>query len=200
MFLFSLIYFLLHLHVIYNKETTCGCSVDRSQTVKNSENNNPLESLSTQDQCSSEDVERMKYRLAKTANRIVLIPSGVYQLGTDDIIIENDAEGPKRMVQIDSFYLDKYEVSNDEYMNFVTETNYKTEAESFGDSFVFGIFLNSTYKEKLKDFRVVQAKWWYKVNGANWRQPYGPDSDIKGTYLMNKLLYIFSNSMRNNII
>ncbi|KOB51783.1 Sulfatase-modifying factor 1, partial [Operophtera brumata] len=82
-------------------------------------------------------------------------------------------------VQVKSFYLDKYEVSNENYMNFVADTRYKTEAESFGDSFVFAIFLNSTYKESLKDFRVVQAKWWYKVLGADWKHPYGPDSDIK---------------------
>lgn len=178
----SLIYLLMQLHVIHSKETTCGCNVDRSQSLENCDNDNLLESLHTEDQCSPGDNhERAKYQSVDNSHRFVLIPSGEYQLGTDDIVIENDAEGPKKMVQVNSFYLEKHEVSNEDFLNFVTATNYKTEAESFGDSFVFGIFLNSTFRDTLKDYRVFQAKWWYKVVKADWRHPYGSDSGISGT-------------------
>lgn len=138
-------------------------------------------SSQTQEKCSlSDENEINNCQKSVEANIMVLIPSGEYDLGTDDIIIEEDAEGPKKEVQLNSFYLDKYEVSNENYVNFVNETNYTTETESFGDSFVFGMFLNRTFKEALKDFRVVQAKWWYKVQGADWKHPYGPDSEIIG--------------------
>lgn len=138
-------------------------------------------SSQTQEKCSlSDENEINNCQKSVEANIMVLIPSGEYDLGTDDIIIEQDAEGPKKEVQLNSFYLDKYEVSNENYVNFVNETNYTTETESFGDSFVFGMFLNRTFKEALKDFRVVQAKWWYKVQGADWKHPYGPDSEIIG--------------------
>lgn len=184
-----IIYFLVLLDDIANEETPCGCNVDRAQTSQNREN--VLESSLAEGQCSlSVENEKNKYLNSNEPTSTILIPGGEYQLGTDDIVIENDAEGPKRMVQLKSFYLDKYEVSNKNFLNFITETNYKTEAESFGDSFVFGIFLNSTYKAALKDFRVVQAEWWYKVMGADWRHPHGPDSDLTGTvtYFVSSLV------------
>ncbi|XP_026328461.1 formylglycine-generating enzyme-like isoform X2 [Hyposmocoma kahamanoa] len=109
---------------------------------------------------------------------MVLIPAGIYQVGTDDVIIETDNEGPKRMVELKSFYLDKYEVSNREFSRFVAATNYKTEAETFGESFVFQMFLNSTFRETLKNYRAVAALWWYSVNGTDWMHPHGPDSNI----------------------
>ncbi|KAI8429043.1 hypothetical protein MSG28_007613 [Choristoneura fumiferana] len=111
---------------------------------------------------------------------MVTVPAGDYQLGTDDIMIETDSEGPLRTVKLETFLIDRFEVSNRDFMKFVSSTNYKTEAETFGDSFVFTLFLNATYREELKDFRVVQAPWWYKVDGANWRHPYGRDSNISG--------------------
>lgn len=111
---------------------------------------------------------------------MVLIPAGIYQLGTDDVIVETDNEGPKRLVELSSFYLDKYEVSNEEFSRFVSATYYTTTAENAGDSGVFQIFLNSTFKEKIKDTRGYQAPWWYRVKGADWRHPRGPDSNILG--------------------
>lgn len=111
---------------------------------------------------------------------MVIIPAGIYQFGTDDIIVENDNEGPKKMGELNSFHLDKYEVSNEKFSRFVAATNYKTTAENLGDSGVFQIFLNSTLKEKFKDNRALQTPWWYRVKGANWRHPYGPDSNIAG--------------------
>lgn len=121
---------------------------------------------------------------------MVLIPAGVYQVGTDDVVIESDNEGPKRMVALDSFYLDKYEVSNREFSGFVAATNYKTEAENFGESFVFQMFLNSTFREKLKDYRAVAALWWYSVNGTDWTHPYGPDSNISGNCFLCYIIII----------
>lgn len=109
----------------------------------------------------------------------VLIPDGKYQVGTDEIVIEADKEGPSRQVSLKSFYIDKFEVSNVDFAKFVNATGYKTEAEKFGDSFVFLLFLNETLRNRYVDYRVVQAPWWYKVEGTNWRHPFGPDSNIK---------------------
>ncbi|GBP90631.1 Sulfatase-modifying factor 1 [Eumeta japonica] len=109
---------------------------------------------------------------------MILVPAGEYQLGTDDIVLVSDREGPKRIIKLNSFYLDKYEVSNYDFNVFVVSTGYKTEAETFGNSFVFALFLNDTYKEKLKDYRVLEAPWWYQVQGSDWRHPHGLDSNI----------------------
>lgn len=129
------------------------------------------ESCQVELQCSS---------FKQSQDSMVLIPAGEYQVGTDDVAIESDKEGPKRIIKLNSFLIDKFEVSNKDFGNFVSATNYKTEAEVFGDSFVFAIFLNKTVKENLKDFRVVQTTWWYKVFGVNWKHPYGADSDLSG--------------------
>lgn len=177
---FMLFISLLQSVTISHEEKTCGCNVGRSSSEMSSDTIFGTLPLDNQEQCLSINEINDKQQFNET-ERMVLVPRGDYQLGTDDIVIENDKEGPKRTISVNGFYLDKHEVCNKDFADFVSQMNYKTEAESFGDSFVFSIFLNSTVKEKLKDFRVVQAKWWYKVFGADWRHPYGSDSDIKGT-------------------
>lgn len=168
-----LMWFFIKIPYVYNDNGGCSCGVNRESNTFTTEYQYLSNSIDSESQCpsrvqaSEEPIEKM-----------ILIPSGEYQVGIDKAVIEADKESPKRIVKTNNFYLDKFEVSNKDFTRFVSLTNYKTEAELFGDSFVFDIFLNSTYKEKLKDFRVVQATWWYKVDGADWRHPHGPDSDI----------------------
>lgn len=178
----------------YNHENNCGCSTSRLQGKSN---NNKIEDIwsnfyRNSQQCPLQTTENLYTKIPdnKKGNNMILVPAGKYQVGTDDVILEGDKEGPKRMVKLNSFYLDKYEVSNKDFKGFVLATDYKTEAEVFGDSFVFALFLNSTFKEKLVDFRVAQAPWWYKVSDANWKQPHGPDSDINGIVLCYFLLVV----------
>uniref|UniRef100_A0A336MSQ6 CSON006493 protein n=1 Tax=Culicoides sonorensis TaxID=179676 RepID=A0A336MSQ6_CULSO len=106
-----------------------------------------------------------------------LIPEGEYTIGTSTPVFTSDREH-ERKIYINQYYLDKYQVSNGDYMKFTTETGYITEAEKFGDSFVFQGFLSEETKDKYKDFRVAAAPWWYKINGSNWQHPEGPESDI----------------------
>uniref|UniRef100_A0A1L8E4E8 Putative sulfatase-modifying factor 1 n=1 Tax=Nyssomyia neivai TaxID=330878 RepID=A0A1L8E4E8_9DIPT len=109
-----------------------------------------------------------------------LIPGGEYTLGTNKPVFEADAEAPEKTISVENFFLDKYEVSNRKFKDFVDATGYKTEAEKFGDSFIFEGFLDETIKEENKDFRVVGAEWWYKIKGASWQHPEGEGSDITG--------------------
>jgi formylglycine-generating enzyme len=170
---------LLQIGFTYNKESDCGCGAnnDRRNNFVQENTNSEFYNEKSQ-QCS---MPKENKNTEKDWNEdMVLIPSNEYQVGTDDVVMENDKEGPMNLVHIKSFYLDKYEVSNRDFYKFAKLTNFKTEAETFGDSFVFTLFLNTTTKDKLKDFRVVQAPWWYKVTGANWQHPHGPDSNILG--------------------
>ncbi|XP_074054785.1 formylglycine-generating enzyme [Macrotis lagotis] len=105
------------------------------------------------------------------------IPAGVFTMGTDDPQIKQDGEGPARRVRINSFYMDLYEVSNAEFEKFVNSTGYVTEAEKFGDSFVFDSMLSDQVKSDIHQ-AVAAAPWWLPVKGANWRHPEGPDSTI----------------------
>uniref|UniRef100_A0A8C4T354 Formylglycine-generating enzyme n=1 Tax=Erpetoichthys calabaricus TaxID=27687 RepID=A0A8C4T354_ERPCA len=110
-------------------------------------------------------------------NQMVLIPGGAFLMGTDEPGIPQDGEGPARRVHIQSFYMDMYEVSNLEFEKFVNATGYLTEAEKFGDSFVFEGLLSDKVKNEIKQ-AVAAAPWWLPVKGASWRHPYGPDSSI----------------------
>ncbi|KAG9470174.1 hypothetical protein GDO78_018710 [Eleutherodactylus coqui] len=111
------------------------------------------------------------------SDNMVLLPSGVFTMGTDEPGIPPDGEGPARRVHIDSFYMDKYEVSNAEFEKFVVATGHVTEAETFGDSFVFEGLISEEVKSGI-DKAVAAAPWWLPVKGADWRHPEGPDSDI----------------------
>ncbi|XP_055626012.1 formylglycine-generating enzyme [Toxorhynchites rutilus septentrionalis] len=102
-----------------------------------------------------------------------LIPGGTYLVGTNEPMFPADREGPEKEVTIANFYLDQYEVSNRRFQKFVDKTKYVTEAERFGDSFVFQQFLSAEKREKYTDFRVASAPWWYKIEGASWRHPEG---------------------------
>ncbi|EHB16957.1 Sulfatase-modifying factor 1 [Heterocephalus glaber] len=72
-----------------------------------------------------------------TPTKMVLIPAGVFIMGTDGPQIKQDGEAPARRVAVDAFYTDAYEISNAEFEKFVNSTGYLTEAEKFGHSFVF---------------------------------------------------------------
>ncbi|CAK1604346.1 unnamed protein product [Parnassius mnemosyne] len=168
---------ILQLSLTESKESSCGCNVDRTQVV-NFDSKLVFNNLQSEDdKCPADSNIKFTEEHNVTVD-MVLIPANEYQVGSDDVVIENDKEGPKRIIKLEPFYLDKYEVSNRDFSYFTILTNYKTEAENFGDSFVFSLFLNNTFKDKMKDFRVVQALWWYKIYGADWKHPYGPDSDI----------------------
>lgn len=65
------------------------------------------------------------------------IPGGKFTMGTDEPYFPADGEGPARPVELDGFLLDETEVSNAAFKEFVDATGFKTEAESFGNSFVF---------------------------------------------------------------
>ncbi|MGH0132453.1 UNVERIFIED_CONTAM: hypothetical protein FKN15_030522, partial [Acipenser sinensis] len=110
-------------------------------------------------------------------SQMVLIPRGVFMMGTDEPAIPQDGEGPARRVHIQQFYMDMYEVSNLEFEHFVNATGHVTEAEKFGDSFVFEGLLSEKVKNKITQ-AVAAAPWWMPVKEANWRQPEGPDSSL----------------------
>ncbi|XP_074529324.1 LOW QUALITY PROTEIN: formylglycine-generating enzyme [Halichoeres trimaculatus] len=103
------------------------------------------------------------------------IPGGEFLMGTDDPGIPADGEGPQRLVQVDSFFMDTHEVTNRQFQSFVEARDYITQAESFGDSFVFEGLLSDSVKDEITQ-AVAEAPWWLPVKGANWRHPEGPDS------------------------
>ena len=112
------------------------------------------------------------------SNEMMLIPAGSFTMGTDKPNLPQDGEGPPRKVTLSEFYMNKYEVSNAEFAQFVKETDYVTEAEKFGDSFVFDQLLSNETMSEITQ-AVKDAPWWLPVKGASWFHPEGLDSDIR---------------------
>jgi len=126
--------------------------------------------------------------IEKQIKKMVKINAGTYFIGTNNPIFVVDGEGPKREVVLDNFYIDKFEVSNKKFMAFVNATGYMTEAENFGDSFVFEGLLTQSTKDKINK-AVAQAPWWLPVKQASWQYPEGPNSNITCMYKNEKDKY-----------
>ncbi|SNZ12529.1 Formylglycine-generating enzyme, required for sulfatase activity, contains SUMF1/FGE domain [Natronoarchaeum philippinense] len=110
--------------------------------------------------------------------RMVKIPGGEFRMGTDsDVGYEADGEGPARTVDVDEFYVSSHAVTNAEFLEFVRETDYTTDAERYGWSFVFEEFVGSDDRQHVVD-SVEAAPWWFAVRGANWFRPEGPGSTV----------------------
>jgi formylglycine-generating enzyme required for sulfatase activity len=109
---------------------------------------------------------------------MMYVTGGEFLMGTDsEEGFPADGEGPVRKVQVKPFYMDKYAVTNEQFTEFVDATNYKTEAEIFGWSFVFYSFLSDETNKSVKQ-TVAGTPWWTVVEGAYWRTPEGIDSSI----------------------
>ncbi len=68
---------------------------------------------------------------------------------------------PPHSVYLDAYWIDKTEITNTMFTQFVSETHYWTDAEKDGK----GRIMDGIYKD---------------VYGANWEHPQGPTSDLQG--------------------
>ncbi|WP_248517975.1 formylglycine-generating enzyme family protein [Salinarchaeum laminariae] len=110
--------------------------------------------------------------------RMVRVDGTTFTMGTDsDEGFPADGEGPTRDVTVDAFFVDKYAVTNAEFLEFVRETGYTTDAERYGWSFVFQDILTDQAQDNVFQ-NVDAAPWWLAVEGATWYRPYGPGSNV----------------------
>jgi formylglycine-generating enzyme len=110
---------------------------------------------------------------------MVGLDGGEFLMGTeDDEGFPQDGEGPVRQVTLDPFYIDVYPVTNSQFLEFTSKTQYLTDAERFGWSFVFqGHIPPERYAELVRQ-TASGVPWWCQVMGADFRHPEGPDSSI----------------------
>ena len=126
---------------------------------------------------------------------MVWIPGGEFSMGSDDprgsICGGPDAmpdARPIHRVAVDAFWMDRTEVTNEEFQRFVDATGYVTVAEQTPTAAEFP----EAPPENLVAGSVVftptptpvpldnHYRWWSYVRGANWRHPLGPESDLRG--------------------
>ena len=111
---------------------------------------------------------------------MIYLDGGEFLMGSEDPDgWPADGEGPIRKVTVSPFWIDPTTVTNADFEQFIQATNYQTEAERFGWSYVFAILLPKSKRRKLKETKTVQGlNWWFAIEGATWRKPEGSGSNI----------------------
>lgn len=105
------------------------------------------------------------------------LPGGIFQMGSDaDEGEPSDGEAPARPVRLKPFRISATAVSNRDFAAFIKATAYVTYAEEAGTSFVFAGLLPDDFPPTRG---VADAPWWREVEGAFWRHPEGPGSNIE---------------------
>ena len=144
-------------------------------------------------------IDENKSRNVKPAiEGMVWIPGGVFEMGASEKDYKAlPHEKPKHTVKVDGFYMDATEVTNAQFSKFIEATAYVTTAERPVDWDLIklqlpmgtpkphdsllkpGSLLFKKAKESvpnLYDF----SQWWRWSIGANWKEPEGSGSSIKG--------------------
>jgi formylglycine-generating enzyme required for sulfatase activity len=108
---------------------------------------------------------------------LVRLDGGTFLMGSEDADANpGDGEGPVREVAVAPFEIATTTVTNEQFAAFVDATGYRSGAERFGWSFVFAAFLPGHLRRGAQ--RPAATPWWCRVDGAFWRRPEGPGSDV----------------------
>jgi len=138
---------------------------------------------------------------------MVWIPGGEFSMGSEDPSTDAICGGHEHMrdarpihrVYVDGFWMDKTEVTNEQFGKFVKATGYKTVAEIAPTQAEFP----TAPKENLVAGATVftptpnvvplnnMYQWWRYQHGADWRHPEGPKSNIigRGKYPVVQVAY-----------
>ncbi|WP_276131854.1 formylglycine-generating enzyme family protein [Polluticoccus soli] len=186
----------------------CGCS-DEPKQVQNIPVNNedvvlcsaPDESPMPASTMPKEDpalkflptIANATEQMDELPEGMVWVPGGEFSMGATVSADEQKHEQsygdalPVHRVRVKGFFMDKTEVTNEQFAEFVAATGYVTIAERtptedeypgaqeqnlFAGSIVF---TPVAITDKNDHYR-----WWNYVRGADWRHPEGKGSDLKG--------------------
>jgi sulfatase modifying factor 1 len=114
---------------------------------------------------------------------LVDLPGGSFRMGSAGFYPE---ETPVHVVTVGPLAVERHPVTNAQFAEFVTETDYVTVAEQPLDPALYPgvatadlapgalVFRPSSGPVDLRDWR----QWWDWAPGACWRHPFGPDSSV----------------------
>jgi sulfatase modifying factor 1 len=113
------------------------------------------------------------------------IAGGTFRMGSDHHYPE---EAPAHRVAVEGFWIDRTPVTNRQFRQFVEATGHVTLAERPPDPKDYpGALPHMLYAGSLVFRRPMERvradhwqAWWTFLKGADWHQPYGPDSSIEG--------------------
>ncbi|MFN8113172.1 MAG: formylglycine-generating enzyme family protein [Solirubrobacterales bacterium] len=115
---------------------------------------------------------------AESPRDLVDLEAAGFRMGNDQSYgYPEDGEGPAHDVALSAFSISATTVTNEAFGAFVAATGHRSDAESFGWSFVFAGLLPDDFPETRA---VAAAPWWRQVEGADWAHPEGPGSTVAG--------------------
>lgn len=130
-----------------------SCSGKKSGQKKS--DNNQLSNTKVEISESKVSTKESNKKVAATQkSEMIYFKGGTFLMGSESGLPQ---ERPIHKVTVNSFKIDKSPVTVAQFRVFVETTNYKTEAEKFGDSGVFNL----------------KTQTWELLSGAFWRQPFG---------------------------
>lgn len=103
----------------------------------------------------SQPVQKTKSAQVLKNTEMVYFKGGTFLMGSNNGLPQ---ESPVHKVTVKAFKIDKTAVTVAQFRAFIENTDYKTEAERFGDSGVFN----------------MQEQRWELLPGAYWKKPFGP--------------------------
>ncbi|MGI8971975.1 MAG: formylglycine-generating enzyme family protein [Dehalococcoidia bacterium] len=116
-----------------------------------------------------------------------MVAGGTFRVGSNEHYAE---EAPVHRVTVDGFWIDRFEVTNRKFAEFVERTRYVTVAERPLDAADFPgapaanlvpgslVFTRTTGPVDLHHFN----QWWTWTPRACWKHPEGPTSSVEGRF------------------
>ena len=113
------------------------------------------------------------------------VPATAFRMGSD---VHYREEAPAQLVTVSGFWIDRFQVTNEDFARFVADTGYLTAAERTLDSADFPgapaenlvpgslVFTRTTGPVDLRH----SNQWWTWTPGACWRRPEGAGSALEG--------------------
>jgi iron(II)-dependent oxidoreductase len=141
-------------------------------------------------------LEDRRIELQKKANHqeMVLIPAGKFRMGST--IPGHDDEQPEHLVHLEAFYIDKYEVTNLQYKDFIDATGHRTPSHWRNRTFDAPKAEHPAVNVSWEDARTycewvgkrlpTEAEWEYAaLGGTRTEYPWGRSSNPECANFMN---------------
>lgn len=125
----------------------------------------------------AEQFNRSLAAMDRFFNQYILIPGGKYPVGKKRQV---KVERAKQIVELSSFYMGKYPVTNALFEVFAEKAGYKTTAEKVG----YGTVYKGRVQREVDEETGMETYTWSSsltnkiVKGACWYQPLGPGSTL----------------------
>ncbi len=110
------------------------------------------------------------------SGEMLWVPAGKFTMGANDGLPD---ELPIHDIKLNGFWIDKTEVTNEQFARFIEATHYVTMAERPATAVRAPGALTFTPPAKMPSAEETDS-WWTFTPGANWQHPEGPASSLVG--------------------